>query len=65
MFGDNGFYLLIRCEAPLARRFQAPIDAGKLRGRRVILSFTKLLIDFECNLGKHVLGMLGPSFHAP
>ena len=64
MFGDNGFYLLIRREAPRARRYQAAIDAGTLSGRRMIFAFVNPLIDFERNLGQHVLRMFAPSFYA-
>ena len=51
-------------ETALARRFQAAIDASKLRRRRMIFALAQLLVNFEREFDQHVLRMFRPSFHA-
>ena len=62
MFGDDSFDLIVGRKAALARRFQAAIDASKLRRRRMIFPLAQFLVNFEREFGQQVLGMFRPSF---
>jgi len=62
--GESRLDLLTGCEAAVGGGPQTAIDAGELRGRRLVLALAEALVDIARDLGQFILRMSGPRIDA-